>query len=168
MRAEPGGPASRGRGVVPGVVPGVALGLVVVLLVAGCSAFKGTAPEPTPQDFGGIAGDIALEGITVGRPVSGDAGCTDPSLIPTAIGFDVSGLGVPSPIRARVYIFSNHAAYERRRPDVDTCVGAWATDPPNVEFIDVSPYVLVVQGPVPDAFKTALTRGLTAAAGNGD
>jgi hypothetical protein len=141
---------------------------VVALLLAGCSALKGTAPQDTPQDFGGIAGDIALAGVTVGRPVSGDAGCKDPTLIATAVGFDVSGLGVPTPIRARVYIFADHAAYERRRPDVDTCVAAWATDPATVEFIDASPYVLVVQGPIPPAFKAALVRGLTAAAGNGD
>jgi hypothetical protein len=141
---------------------------IVGLLLAGCSALKGTAPENTPQDFGGIAGDIALEGILVGRPVSGDAGCKDSTLIATAVGFDVSGLGVPSPIRARVYIFGDRAAYDRRRADVDTCVAAWATDPATVEFIDASPYVLVVQGPIPAPFKAALVRGLTAAAGDGD
>jgi hypothetical protein len=141
---------------------------IVSLLLAGCSALKGAAPQDTPQDFGGIAGDIALEGVTVGRPVSGDAGCEDPTLIATAVGFDASGLGVASPIRARVYIFGDHASYERRRPDVDTCVAAWATEPATIEFIDVSPYVLVVQGPIPAAFKAALVRGVTAASGNGD
>ena len=141
----------------------MALALVVV---AGCQALTGKPPEPTPLDFGGIAGDIALEGITVGRPVSGDAGCHDPTMIAAAVGFDVSGLGVSSPLRARVYIFGSRDAYNRRRADVDTCVGAWASDAPNVEFIDAAPYVLVVQGPVPDAFKTALSAALHAAAGD--
>jgi hypothetical protein len=142
--------------------------LIAALLVGGCQAINGKPPEPTPLDFGGIAGDIALEGITVGRPVSGDAGCHDPTMIASAVGFDVSGLGVSTPIRARVYIFGSRDAYDRRRSDVDACVGSWATDPAAVEFIDASPYVLAVQGPIPDAFKAALAAGLHEAAGNGD
>lgn len=163
-------PDRRRRPQRPARVDRALLALVAVLAVAasGCQAIKVNAPEPTPLDFGGIAGDIALEGVTVGRPISGDAGCHDPNIIPTAVGFDVSGLGVSTPIRARVYIFRDRAAYERRRPDVDTCVAAYAADPATVEFIEASPYVLVVQGPIPDAFKTALRTGLTKAAGNGD
>lgn len=152
-----------------GVAPARWLALVLgALLLAGCSALQGHPPEPTPLDFGGIAGQIALQGIAVDRPVSGDAGCQDPTLIPTAIGLDVSGLGVTSPLRARIYIFGNKAAYDRRRADVDSCVAAWATDPGTVEFVDASPFVLAIQGPVPAAFKAALVRALTtAAAGNG-
>ena len=144
-----------------------ALGLALVMVLGGCSALQGSPPAPTPLDFPGIANQIVQQGLAVGGPVAGDAGCSDASIIATAIGFDVSGAGVVSPIRARVYIFGSHAAYDRRRADVDACVAAWATDPPNVEFIDASPYVLVVQGPVPAAFKAALTRALTVAAGNG-
>jgi hypothetical protein len=144
-----------------------ALLATTLLVLAGCSALRGSPPEPTPLDFPGIANQIVQQGLAIGDPVAGDAGCSDASIIATAIGFDVSGVGVASPIRARVYIFGSHAAYDRRRADVDTCVGAWATDPPNVEFIDAAPYVLVVQGPVPAAFKAALTRALAVAAGNG-
>ncbi|HEX7950031.1 MAG TPA: hypothetical protein VF494_06765 [Candidatus Limnocylindrales bacterium] len=139
------------------------LGLAV-LLFAGCSALRGQAPEPTPLDFGGIAGQIALQGIAVDRPISGDAGCQDPTLIAPAVGLDVSGLGVASPLRARIYIFGDKAAYDRRRPAVDACVAAWATDPGTVEFVDASPFVLAIQGPVPAPFKSALVRALTTAA----
>jgi hypothetical protein len=145
-----------------------ALAVLAVLALAGCSALQGKPDQPTPLDFNGIAGEVALQGVAVGRPVSGDAGCSDRTLIPTAVGFDVSGFGVTTPLRARVYIFADKAAYLRLRSEVDTCVGAWATDPVNVEFLDVSPYVLVVQGPIPDAFKNALMRGLVNAAGNGN
>jgi hypothetical protein len=140
---------------------------VVALLVAGCSDLGGQPPQPTPQDFSGIAGQLQLQGLTIDRVISGDAGCSDARLIPTAIGFDVSGLGVASPIRARVFLFANDAAYQRRRPDVDTCTAAWSSDPANVEFVDVSPFVLVVQGPIPQAFKAALVRTITIAAGRG-
>jgi hypothetical protein len=143
-------------------VPVIAL---AALLLAGCSALQGRAPAPTPLDFGGIAGQIALQGIAVDRPVSGDAGCTDPTLVATAVGLDVSGLGVASPLRARIYIFGSQAAYDRRRADVDTCVAAWATDPGTVEFVDASPFVLAIQGPVPAPFKAALVRAVTTAAG---
>jgi len=144
------------------------MALMAVLILAGCSALKGTVPEPTPLDFNGIAGQLGLQGLTIGDPISGDAGCTDPSLIPTAVGFDVSGLGVTTPLRARVYIFANRDAYDRRRPDVDSCVASFAADPATVEFIEASPYVLAVQGPVPAQFKTALRKGLQLAAGNVD
>jgi hypothetical protein len=138
------------------------------LLLAGCTALQGKPDEPTPLDFNGIAGEVALQGVEVGRPVSGDSGCGDPTLIPTAVGFDVSGFGVTTPLRARVYIFGDRAAYDRRLSDVETCVGKWATDPENVELLEVSPYILAVQGPIPDDFKAALMRALVDAAGNGD
>ena len=143
-------------------------GLVLAAVVlAGCSALHEAAPTPTPQDFPGLAGQLAAQGVIVGRPVSGEAGCDDPALIPTAIGFDVSGLGVPSPIRAHVYLFANPDAYTRRRAQVDACTATWTTDPGEVEFIDSPPFVLVVQGPLPPAFKAALVRAVTTAAGNG-
>ena len=147
--------------------PIAAATLVAALVVGGCTALQGRPPEPTPLDFGGIATQLTLQGLTVARPISGDAGCADPTIIPTAIGFDLSSLGVEQPIRARVYIFGDRAAYERRRADVDRCVAAWATDPAAVEFVDGSPFVLVVQGPVPALFKSALGRAITTAAGNG-
>jgi len=152
--------------------PATPFRLVAVLLVAvvlgSCSALVGSPPAPTPQDFAGIAAALDDQGIRVDSPVSGDAGCSDSNMIQTAIGFDVSGQGVTTPIHARIYIFGDHDAYTRRRSDVDVCAGAWATDPVNLEFIDASPYVLVLQGPIPDTFKAALTRGLQEAAGNGD
>jgi hypothetical protein len=141
--------------------------VMATLVLAGCSALNGAPPEPTPRDFPAIAAQLELQGLTVERVVSGDAGCSDPTLIPTAIGFDVSGLGVTSPIRARVFLFADDAAYQRRRAEVDTCTAAWATDPPNVEFVDASPFVLVIQGPVPAAFKAAMVRAITTSAGGG-
>jgi hypothetical protein len=144
---------------VPFALAGVAL--------AGCSALGGAPPAPTPQDFPGVATQLELQGMTVGRVVSGDAGCSDPTLIPTAIGFDVSGLGVTSPIRARLFLFANDAAYQRRRADVDSCTATWASDPANVEFVDASPFVLVIQGPIPADFKAAVVRAVTMAAGPG-
>jgi hypothetical protein len=139
--------------------------VALAMLVAGCNSLQGQPPAPTPQDFAGIATALDDQGIRVDRPVSGDAGCPDSAMTQSAIGFDVSGLGVTTPIHARVYIFNDDAAYQRRRSEVDECAGAWSSDPPDVEFIDASPFVLVLQGPIPDDFKAALTRALKNAAG---
>jgi hypothetical protein len=141
--------------------------LAAAVLLAGCSAILENPPEPTPLDFPGIAGQLESRGILVDSYASGDAGCDDATLTPTAIGFDASGLGVSDPVRLRVYIFRNAEAYDRRRADVDTCVAAWATDPATFELVDARPFVLAGQGPWPDEFKAAVREALTVAAGNG-
>lgn len=141
--------------------------VVVAFVLAGCSAILQASPAPTPMDFPGIAGELANRGITLDRFTSGDDGCNDGTLTATAIGFDASGLGVTTPIRLRIYIFRTGDTFDRRRPDVDPCVAAWAQDPATVEFIDAKPFVLAGQGPWPAAFKTAIRDALTAAAGDG-
>lgn len=139
----------------------------VALLLAGCDAIVLSSPEPTPMDYPGIAGELANRGLELDAITSGDAGCDDPTLTATAIGFDASGLGVDPPIRLRVYIFRTGETYDRRRPDVDGCVAAWATDPETFELVDARPYVLGGQGPWPPAFKAAIREALIVAAGNG-
>jgi hypothetical protein len=140
---------------------------VVALLLTGCDAIVLSSPEPTPMDYPGIAGELANRGLELDAITSGDAGCDDPTLTATAIGFDASGLGVDPPIRLRVYIFRTGETYDRRRPDVDGCVAAWASDPATFELINARPYVLAGQGPWPDAFKAAIREALAVAAGNG-
>ena len=150
----------------PKALRGFALGIACVVL-AGCSTLLQPSPEPTPMDFPSLLGELAGRGLALGHITSGDAGCHDPTLIPTAIGFDAAGLGVTTPIRLRIYIFGTGEIFDRRRPDVDSCVAEWAQDPATVEFIDAKPFVLAGQGPWPAAFKDAIRAGLTAAAGNG-
>lgn len=115
---------------------------------------------------------LSHAGISLTNIVSGDAGCADTNLIPTAIGFDAVGLGVTTPVRLRIYIFNDRAAWQRRQPDVDACIAAWATDhgidPATVEMIGQTPYVVAGLGPWPAAFKTAVADVLREAAGNGD
>jgi len=119
------------------------------------------------MDFPGIAGELANRGLDLDAIVSGDDGCDDPSLAPTAIAFDATGLGMDDPVRLRVYIFRNGETYERRRPDVDACAAAWSTDPATFELVDARPFVLAGQGPWTDQFKAAIRDSMTAAAGNG-
>jgi hypothetical protein len=142
-----------------------ALLIALVLGVAGCSGLVEGKPTPTPQDFGGLVEALRTVGIIVTNPSSGDAGCSNPDLIPTAIAFTATGQGVTTPVQLRVYIFGSEAAYDRRRPDVDTCAAQWATDPATFETVDATPYVLAGQGPWPPAFKGAIRAGLLAAAG---
>ncbi|MEK6719644.1 MAG: hypothetical protein AABZ33_03120 [Chloroflexota bacterium] len=153
--------SARGR-----LLPAVAA-LAAALAIGGCSALRATPPAPTPADFPGLAGVLAQRGVLVTDYVSGDPGCDDPTLAPTAIRFEATGFELAEGTTIRIYIFRNREAYERRRGDVDICALAWAGDPAAIEAIDVSPYVLVGSGPWPPEFKRALRDGLIEAGGTG-
>ena len=140
---------------------------VVSLAIAACGTVSVTPPAPTPADITGIATELTTRGLTLGHLVSGDAGCEDPDLIPTAIGFDASGLDQAEPVRLRLYIFRNRQAFERLRATVDMCARSYVTDPDGFEAVERSPYVLAAQGPWPPQFKAAVEEALEAAAGNG-
>jgi hypothetical protein len=145
----------------------VVLGLLLSALVAGCGIDTTSSPTPTPADFPDLASTLARRGVEIDDVVSGDAGCDDPVLIPTAIGFDASGLGLTTPVRLYLYIFRNRDAFERLRETVDVCAQRYVTDPETFESIDQSPYVLTGQGPWTPEFEAALRQGLEVAAGNG-
>jgi hypothetical protein len=143
------------------------LTVLAAFLLAGCSAILEDQPVATPVPFPEISGFLAQHGIVVSNYTSGDAGCVDRNLIPTAIAFDAAGLDALQPLRLRIYIFRDHDTWQRRRPDVDACAALWATDPATFEFVDASPYVVASQGPWPPQFKAALRAAITEAAGNG-
>ena len=144
----------------------VALGLAVV--AAACGALTEPAPAPTPADFQGIASEIVKRGIAIDNLVSGDAGCDDKVLIPTAIGLDASGMDEVEPVRLYLYIFRDREAYERLRTAIDECARSFVTDPETFESIESSPFVLAGQGPWAPEFKTTLREALTVASGTGD
>ena len=141
--------------------------LLVALVLGGCSAILEDQPVATPVPFPEIAGILGQHGLVVSNYTSGDAGCADQALIPTAIVFDIAGLDLAQPMRLRIYIFRDRATWERRRSAVDDCVAVWATNPATFEFVDASPYVVAGQGPWPPKFKAALREAITQAAGNG-
>jgi hypothetical protein len=143
----------------------VGLAVVAATVLVGCSGLIETRPTPTPTDFGGIVAALGADGISIANPQSGDAGCSDANLIPTAIEFSATGLGVTTPIPIRIYIFGSDDAYQRRRSDVDACVARWATDPATFEMVDATPFVVAGQGPWPPGFKAAVQHALRVAAG---
>ena len=100
--------------------------------------------------------------------VSGDAGCADRELIPTAIAVDASGLDQATPVRIYLYIFRNHASFEKLRANIDTCARSFVTDPETFESVEQSPFVLAGQGPWAPRFEAAIRQGLEVAAGTGD
>jgi hypothetical protein len=155
-------PAARPRAA--RVAPALAL---IALLLAGCGIVSTTAPSPTPADFPGIAAELAKQGINVNHAVSGDAGCDDHVLAPTAISFDAVGLDQATPVRLHLYVFRNRAVFERLRGTVDSCARAFVTDPESYESVDQSPFVIASQGPWGSAFEAALRQGLETAAGTG-
>jgi hypothetical protein len=148
----------------PGLAPAV---LVLLVTLGGCAGALESPPVPDPEAFPGIAGQLGRFGVDVSDWASGDAGCDDATLSPTAIRFDATGLDQATPIRLRIYIFRDRGAWERRLADVDACAAAWADDPATFEIVQVSPYVVAGQGPWPPEFDAALRRGLTEAAGSG-
>jgi hypothetical protein len=149
---------------------GLALALAIACLalaLAGCRSILESPGPPDPEAFPGIVGQLGRFGVEVQTWTSGDSGCGDSTLNPTAIRFTASGLDQATPLTLRIYIFGSHAAWDRRLADVDTCASAWATDPATFEILQTSPYVVAGQGPWPAAFSDALHKAITASAGNG-
>jgi hypothetical protein len=144
-----------------------ALVAIAVVLAAGCGFVSTTRPAPTPADFPGIALELRSRGIQVADVTSGDAGCPDPELAPTAIGLTLAGLDQAEPVRVHLYIFRNRDAFERRRTDVDACARSYVTDPDTFSSIETSPFVLAGQGPWAPAFAAELRAALIEAAGTG-
>ena len=145
----------------------LALGFVA-LLVAACGVVSTTPPAPTPADFQGVAIEFAKRGIILDHLVSGDAGCADKVLAPTAIAFDARGLDQASTVRIYMYVFRNRATFERLRATIDSCARSFVTDPQTYEAIEQSPFVMAGQGPWGAKFEAALRDGLELAAGTGN
>jgi hypothetical protein len=140
--------------------------LIVAFVLAGCIEAS-EQPQPTPADFTGIAQHLAKTGITVRDVVSGDAGCSDPTLAPTAIAFSASGLDQTQPVRIRVYIFRTREAWGRLAGSVAACARSYVTDAATYESVSPSPFIVSGQGPWAPLFAAALGSGFTAAAGSG-
>ncbi len=142
---------------------------IVGLVASGCSVLVDpTPPSPTPADFGGIAAALVQAGIKVVHPVSGDAGCQDRVLGPTAISFEASGLDQATPVKIYSYLFADRATFERLRTTVDSCARSYVTDPETYESAEQSPYVIAGQGPWGPQFEAKLREILAVTAGNGD
>jgi hypothetical protein len=141
--------------------------LVALLSLIACDVVSTTPPAATPADFPGITAALAVRGVQVNHFVSGEAGCDDPVLIPTAIAFDAKGLDQPENVRIYIYIFRNREAFERLRASIDACAATFVTDPESFETVEESPFVLAGQGPWAPEFEAALRDGLADAAGSG-
>ena len=149
--------------------PPRSLGLgLIALLVSACGIVSTAAPSPTPADFPGIAIELGKRAIHVDQVVSGDAGCPDKVLAPTAIAFDASGLDQATPVRIYLYVFRNRSTFERLRASIDSCARSFVTDAETYESIEQSPFVLAGQGPWSPKFEAAVRAGLEVAAGTGD
>jgi hypothetical protein len=142
--------------------------ILATALVGSCGTISTTAPAPTPADFQGIASELTKRGIVIDDLVSGDAGCQDPILIPTAIGFTADGLDQVAPSRVYLYVFRNRESFDRLRTTIDDCARSFVTDPETFETIEQSPFVVAAQGPWAAEFEAALREALEVAAGTGD
>ena len=144
----------------------LAVGACLALGLGGCGAAT-RPPSPTPADFPGITRVLGPLWIAASDIVSGDAGCDDRHLAPTAISFSASGLDQATPVRMYLYIFRDHDAFERNLGAIDSCARSYVGDSAGYEKIAVSPYVIAGQGPWSPTFTSTLTQALTEAAGSG-
>ena len=145
-----------------------AVAALVLALVLGCGTISTAPPEPTPADFQGIATELTKRGVVISDIVSGDAGCQDPTLIPTSIGLTASGVDQVEPVRLYLYIFRDRAAFERLRATIDGCARSFVTDPATYETVEQSPFVVAAQGPWASGFEQAVRQALEVAAGTGN
>ncbi len=145
----------------------VGLLAVLVVVVAACGIVSSSAPPATPTDFPGITGRLAAAKISVASYRSGDAGCSNPDLVPTAISFEVTGLDQPTPVTLYLYVFRNRDAWERHRAQIGPCAQSYVTDPQAFGEIEQSPYIVAGQGPWAPGFEAALRAVLVNAAGTG-
>ena len=145
----------------------LAVGIAAIAAVpAGCADnADNLKASATPADFFGIVNEFARLGIGVNHVVSGDAGCDDRTLGPTAISFDAKGLDQPTIVRIHLYAFRDAATFDRLRASVDACARAFVTDPATYEAVDSSPFVVTGQGPWGPQFEAAIRQALTIAAG---
>ena len=144
------------------------LAALIVTIVGACGRISTAEPAPTPADFTGIATELSKRGVAIDEIVSGDAGCQDPVLVPTAIGLTARGLDQAKPARLYLYIFRNREAFDRLRSSIDACAGSFVTDPDTFESVEQSPFVIAGQGPWAPDFKAAVREALVVAAGTGD
>jgi hypothetical protein len=142
------------------------LSIVAGLLLVGCGRVT-TVPSPTPADFAGIVERLAKAEIGVANVVSGDPGCSDSTLAPTAIAFDASGLDQTRPVRIYVYIFRNRDTWQRLAGSVADCARSYVTDETTYESLATSPFVVSGQGPWAPRFAAGLAEAFRAAAGSG-
>jgi hypothetical protein len=140
---------------------------LLALLLAGCGTRVSGLPAPSPANFPSIASLLGDAGISVTNQVSGDAGCKDSNLVPTAIGFTASGLDQLAPVRIHIFIFADAATWSRLSSSVSQCAMSFVTDPETYESVDPSPYVVAGQGPWATKFRDTLRQILTTAAGDG-
>jgi hypothetical protein len=136
-------------------------------LLAACGLISTTPPAPTASDFQGIATELTKRGIALDQLVSGDPGCDDRTLVPTAISLQAKGLDQAQPVRIYLYIFADHAAFERLRAAVDMCARSYVTDPDTYETVEQSLFTLAGQGPWAPKFAAAVRDALLVAAGTG-
>jgi hypothetical protein len=142
---------------------GASLVALMALGAAGCGAAT-RPPSPTPADFPGITRVLGVLGVGVDHIVSGDPGCDDAHLAPTAISFSASGLDQASPVPVHVYIFRDVDAFARNLDAIDACARSFVADPSTYEKVEAAPFVVVGQGPWAPGFRAALTKGLAQAA----
>ncbi|HEY3523491.1 MAG TPA: hypothetical protein VGK63_07280 [Candidatus Limnocylindrales bacterium] len=142
----------------------VLVGLLGTLALAAAGCSGGGSAEPSTADFEGTVADLDRVHVAVSDVISGEAGCANSTLAPTAISFDASGLDQPNPVRIHLYRFRDGSTYDRLRPDVDQCARSFVTNPDDYVALDARPLVATSIGPWGPQFTAAVRSALERAA----
>jgi hypothetical protein len=146
--------------------------LIVLLALMCCLAIAACEPDddpyhPTPASLPAVLVVLTNAGFSVTNVVSGDAGCSDSTLVSTALSMDLQGFDQTTPTWVYIYGFKDRATFERLDSTVDACAKAYVTNPADYGNVQVSPFVAAGPGPWAASFTDNLRGALTQAAGTG-
>jgi hypothetical protein len=112
---------------------------VAALVLAGC--YSSATASFHPGDTSQLVQQITRRNATVTATVSGDPGCSDPTLTDNALHLSITVPGDQTP--RDVYIFTFRSTkWDGSRASVDACQSAYAAAHPGsqVTRLDIAPY----------------------------
>lgn len=124
--------------------------LLCGLLVLGMSAacYPEDAPGPTPGSMDDVIAAIVLQDITVQHLVSGDAGCSTPSLHENAVHMTLAiGEQTSTPYDVYFFNWNNKTEYDGAASDFAACLSDHKAQNPSVGLTELDAYPWRAYGP---------------------
>jgi ABC-type glycerol-3-phosphate transport system substrate-binding protein len=138
--------------------------LAAVIALAGCGVF--VAPSPTAGEMGDLVSALVLRGVTITDQVSGDAGCSDPSLFGNAIRYDARMAGETATVPIYVLRWNSQQTFDANEPAFQACVAQFQQAHPGVNLLTFEDSPWRVYSAAPSSLlRGAIVEAVTAVAG---